>query len=57
MTIMKLVGNGPYDNHKADMIRDVKELSREELLKLLASEGSNGKVDSTSSGDVSGPAT
>ena len=49
---MKLIANGPYDNHAADMLRNVKELSREELQKLLAAERAAGRVDSNSSGDV-----
>ena len=53
---MKVLGNGPYDNHKADKLRDVKDLSREALQKLVDSLREDGKVDSTSSGDVSGPA-
>ena len=50
---MKVVATGAYDNHTADMIRNVKELSREELKKLLDSRGEDVNLGSNGTGDVS----
>ena len=50
---MKLIGNGPYDNHKADMMRDVKTLSREELRNELARLEEDDRLALNGSGDVS----
>ncbi len=50
-----LTCSGPYIQTNEGLDR-AKELSREELRKLLDSMGEDGTLDSTSSGDVSGPA-
>ena len=56
MTDMELACMGPYVSPVPEGLARAKELSRAELRKLVAELEERDRLDSTSSGDVSGPA-